>query len=78
MARRLTAADPDQAAVIDRLTNERDALSEDVERLRAECERLSEALATLESEHDDVKRTTGQVATRLDSSIDELDRMIGD
>ncbi|NJO38916.1 MAG: hypothetical protein HC871_16570 [Rhizobiales bacterium] len=78
MARRLAAADPDQAAVIRRLTNERDALSQDVLRLRAECERLSEALKHLESEHDDIKATTGQVATRLDSSIQRLDRMIGD
>ena len=78
MARRLAAADPDQAAVINRLTGERDALSRDVEGLRAECERLSEALKQSEREHDDIKATTEQVASQLDSSIDELDRMIGD
>ena len=78
MARRLAAADPDQAAVINRLTGERDALMRDVEGLRAECERLSEALKQAEQEHDDIKQTTEQVASRLDSSIDNLDRMIGD
>jgi|GEM_PF-4238698 len=78
MARRLAAADPDQAAVINRLTNERDALMRDVESLRAECERLGEALRSTESERDDIKETTGQVAGQLDSSIEELDRMIGD
>lgn len=78
MARRLAAADPDQAAVIDRLTSERDVLSKDVERLRAECERLREALGSMEREHDDIKETTGQVVNRLDSSIEDIDRMIGD
>jgi len=78
MARRLAAADPDQAAVIHRLTGERDALQHDVDGLRAECERLGEALKMMEREHDDMKTATGQVASRLDSSIDELDRMIGD
>ncbi|MGI9416487.1 MAG: hypothetical protein ACR2RA_01485 [Geminicoccaceae bacterium] len=78
MARRLAAADPDQAAVINRLTSERDALSGDVEQLRAECERLGEALKQAEHDQDDMRATTEQVASRLDSSIDELDRMIGD
>ncbi len=78
MARRLAAADPDQAAVIDRLSGERDTLLRDVENLRAECERLGEALKTTQSEHDDIKATTEKVANRLDSSIEELDRMIGD
>ena len=78
MARRLAAADPDQAAVIDRLAGERDALVRDVEGLRAECERLGEALKQAEAEQDEMKTTTEQVASRLDSSIDEIDRMIGD
>ena len=78
MARRLAAADPDQAAVIDRLSGERDALLHDVGSLRAECERLGEALKNTKNEHDDIKTTTEHVADRLDSSIEELDRMIGD
>lgn len=78
MARRLAAADPDQAAVIDRLTHERDALSRDVENLRDECERLGEALKTIEREHSEIKEATGKVASRLDSSIEEIDRMIGE
>ena len=78
MARRLAAADPDQAGVIDRLTSERDALSRDVEALRAECERLGETLKKTERESEDIKQTTEQVASRLDNSIEELDRMIGD
>lgn len=78
MARRLAAADPDQAAVIDRLSGERDALLSDVESLRVECERLGEALKSTQHEHNDIKATTEQVANRLDSSIEELDRMIGD
>lgn len=78
MTRRLAAADPDQAAVINRLTHERDALIRDVESLRAECERLGEMLQSVEREHSEMKETTGQVANRLDSSIDELGRMIGE
>jgi predicted RNase H-like nuclease (RuvC/YqgF family) len=78
MARRLAAADPDQAAVITRMTNERDALSSDVESLRAECERLTAALTKAENERDSMLEATDQAAQRLDSSIDELDRMIGD
>lgn len=78
MARRLAAADPDQAAVIDRLSGERDALLRDVESLRTECERLGEALKSTAHERDDMKATTEKVANRLDSSIEELDRMIGD
>ncbi len=78
MARRLAAADPDQAAVIDRLTSERDTLLRDIDALRTECERLDEALKATSDEHDEIKATTEQVASRLDSSIEELDRMIGD
>jgi predicted RNase H-like nuclease (RuvC/YqgF family) len=78
MARRLAATDPDQAAVVNRLTQERDALVRDVDLLRAECERLGEALKSAEREHGDMKETTGMVARRLDNSIEELDRMIGD
>lgn len=78
MARRLAAADPDQAAVVNRLTQERDALARDVGQLRAECERLGEALKSAERDHEDMKETTDVVARRLDTSIEELDRMIGD
>lgn len=78
MARRLAAADPDQAAVIDRLSGERDTLLQDVENLKAECTRLSEALQKTEREREEIKETTEQVASRLDGSIEELDRMIGD
>lgn len=78
MARRLAAADPDQAAVINRLTHERDALVRDVESLRSECERLGTELKSVESERDTIKEATGRVASRLDGSIEELDRMIGD
>ncbi len=78
MARRLAAADPDQAAVVNRLTQERDTLARDVDQLRAECERLAEALKSVERDHNDMRETTGMVARRLDNSIEELDRMIGD
>lgn len=78
MARRLAAADPDQAAVINRLAHERDALVRDVENLRSECERLGTELKSVESERDSIKEATGRVANRLDGSIEELDRMIGD
>jgi predicted RNase H-like nuclease (RuvC/YqgF family) len=78
MARRLAAADPDQAAVVNRLTQERDALARDVDQLRAECERLGEALKSVEQDHENMKETTGMVARTLDTSIEELDRMIGD
>ncbi|MEL6961215.1 MAG: DUF4164 family protein [Pseudomonadota bacterium] len=78
MARRLAAADPDQAAVVNRLTQERDALARDIGQLQAECERLGEALKSAERDHEDMKETTGVVARRLDTSIEELDRMIGD
>ncbi len=76
MARRLAAADPDQAAVITRLTDERDALNRDVDGLRAECERLSEALKTAEREQEAMRDATEQATARLDSSIEQLDRMI--
>lgn len=78
MSRRLAAADPDQVSVIERLAAERDALVQDVEGLRGECERMAEALQDAEREQKAIKDTTEQVANRLDSSIDELDRMIGD
>ncbi|MGI9509813.1 MAG: hypothetical protein ACR2QJ_10760 [Geminicoccaceae bacterium] len=78
MARRIAAADPDQAAVINRLTSERDSLIRDIEGLRAECERLGVALKHAERDRDDIKETTQQVAGRLDNSIENLDRMIGD
>ena len=77
MAKRLAAADPDQAAAITRLTEERDALLLDVEGLRAECERLGEALQTSEREHMAMRGIAEQAAAKLDSSIDEIDRMIG-
>lgn len=78
MARRLAAADPDQAAVINRLTDERDALLRDIEGLRAECERLSDALKQAEHDRDAMRDVTEQAATKLDGSIEELDRIIGE
>ena len=77
MAKRLAAADPDQAAVITRLTEERDALLQDVSGLRQECEHLREVLATTEREHEAMRGVAEQAAVKLDSSIDEIDRMIG-
>jgi len=77
MAKRLAAADPDQAAVITRLTEERDALLRDVDGLRTECERLGEALEAAEREHEAMRGVAEQAAAKLDSSIDDIDRMIG-
>ena len=77
MAKRLAAADPDQAAVITRLTEERDALLQDIDMLRAECERLSEALKTAEREQEALRGVAQQAAAQLDSSIEDIDRMIG-
>jgi chromosome segregation ATPase len=78
MARRLAAADPNQAAAIDRLTSERDAMLGEIESLKAECARLSDALETVEAERDALRKASGEAAARLDGSIKELDRMIGE
>ncbi len=76
LAQRLAAADPDQVAAVAQLALERDTLHSDVKALSEECSRLSEALRAAEQDRDAARRMTGQVAARLDVSIDELDRLI--
>ena len=73
---RLAAADPDQAAAITQLVDERDKLSRDLQALREECDRLSSALQSAEQDRDAARKMTSEVAARLDVSIEELDRLI--
>ena len=76
LAQRIAAADPEKIAAVSQLADERDRLYRDVEALRAECERLSAALEKAEQERETLRKTTGEVAERLDSSIDRLDSLI--
>jgi seryl-tRNA synthetase len=76
LAHRLAAADPDKVAAVSQLADERDSLHRDVETLRAECERLSAALQKSEQNRETLRQTTGEVAERLDNSIDRLDSLI--
>ena len=76
LAQRLAAADPDQAAALTQLADERDKLNRDIEALRDECDRLSSELQSAEQDRDAARKMTSEVAARLDVSIDELDRLI--
>lgn len=76
LAQRMAAADPDHAAAIARLSDERDRLQHDVQSLRQECDRLTTALQSAEQDRDAARRMTHEVASRLDVSIEELDRLI--
>jgi hypothetical protein len=76
LAQRLAAADPDRAAAVAQLVEERDRLHHDVDALREECGRLSAALKTAEHDRDAARQATREIARRLDVSIDELDRLI--
>jgi septal ring factor EnvC (AmiA/AmiB activator) len=78
LAQRLASADPEHAASVTKLADERDTLHRDIKALREECERLNTALDAAESDRDGLRRTTDEVAAKLDNSIDELDRMIGE
>jgi hypothetical protein len=63
---------------LDALLHERDGLARDVAMLRSECDRLAAALHEAEAEKRQIREITETVARRLDGSIDELDRMLGD
>lgn len=58
--------------------DDRESLVADVGELRRECERLQSALDEAVRDRDAVRETADAVARRLDGSIDELDRLIGD
>lgn len=58
-------------------TAERDAMARDVTALRAECDRLREALREAEEEKRSLREVTDSIAERLDGSISEIDRMLG-
>ena len=55
---------------------ERDALAADVDRLRDECGRLSEALDAVQRDNAELRQINEQVARRLDGTIDELQRLL--
>jgi chromosome segregation ATPase len=55
---------------------ERDALSEDVSRLRDECGRLNEALDAAHRDNTALRRVNEEVARRLDGTIDELQQLL--
>ena len=76
LAQRIAAADPDQAAAVARLAEERDTLGRANEALREERDRLRAALQAAEEDRDAARKMTHEVAARLDVSIDELDRLI--
>jgi hypothetical protein len=53
------------------------ALARDVALLREQCDRLSVALNEAQHDNRTLREVNQQVAKRLDSSIIELDRLIG-
>ncbi len=55
---------------------ERDALSENVGRLREECGRLNEALEAAHRDNETLRRVNEEVARRLDGTIDELQLLL--
>ena len=56
---------------------EQAALARDVALLRDQCDRLSVALNEAQHDNRTLREVNQQVAKRLDSSIVELDRLIG-
>jgi chromosome segregation ATPase len=78
LAHRLAAVDPDQATVVAQLSEERAALARDVNNLRDECTRLGAALRNSQREHEALRRVTDGVAGRLDDSVAELNRLLGE
>jgi hypothetical protein len=54
-----------------------DELNRDVALLRDQCDRLSEALNEAQHDNRTLREVNGAVARRLDSSIAELDRLLG-
>jgi hypothetical protein len=52
-------------------------LNRDVVQLRDQCDRLSEALNEAQHDNRTLREVNGQVTRRLDSSIAELDRLLG-
>lgn len=57
---------------------ERNGLIDDVGELRHECERLQGALDEAVRDREQVRDAADGVARRLDTSIEELDRLLGD
>jgi len=53
------------------------ALNRDVALLRDQCDRLSVALNEAQHDNRTLREVNDQVARRLDSSIGELDRLLG-
>jgi flagellar export protein FliJ len=62
--------------VLAQLGGERDHLASDLEGLRGECDRLSIALSEAQRERQALRQVTEQVASRLDGSIAEIDRLL--
>jgi cell division protein FtsB len=61
----------------EQIVAERDDLARDVSVLRSECDRLSAALSEIQRDHHNLREVTGHVATRIDGSIAEIDRLLG-
>jgi chorismate mutase len=80
LARRLSAGDGagNGHSGSSEILSERNALAADVGELRHECERLQSALDEAMRDRDEVRHAADSVARRLDGSIEELDRMLGD
>ena len=81
LARRLSATGPagavDPGGVeVQNLLAERNALADDVDALRRECERLYGAIDLAERERETARTAAHAVAQRLDGSIAELDRLL--
>lgn len=58
------------------LARERDALRRDVAALGAECERLRAAMRAAEDENRALREASAAVASRLDGSISQIDRIL--
>ena len=82
LARRLTqggaGAPADYERALAALTAERSDLARDVGMLREECDRLSTALSEMQRDHRNLRDVTGHVARRIDGSIAEIDRLLGE
>lgn len=59
------------------VSTERDQLARDVNQLREQCNRLSAALNEAQHDNRSLREMSGHVARRLDTSIAELDRLLG-
>jgi hypothetical protein len=59
------------------LGTEGEELARNVGALRAECDRLSEALSEAQHDNSTLREVSAHVAQRLDGSIVDLDRLLG-